>query len=108
VVMLTVVNLAGEDSDSRTITVGTPTPTPTGSSAATPTPTATPAFNCFPPNVIGLSPGTAVADLNNAGFNPVLFDDLTNGQKDRIQSQNPDHTQCLAAGTTISIHYRPS
>lgn len=108
-VTLTVVNLAGEDSDSQTITVGSPTPSPSGSAApsASPSPTATP-FNCYPPNVIGQSPASAQADLINAGFNPILYSDLTSGQKEKIQAQNPDHTQCLDPGTTISLHYRPA
>jgi Flp pilus assembly protein TadG len=108
-VILTVVNLAGSDDHSVTVDVGTATPTPTGSAAPTATPTATPTpFNCFPPNVIGKSPASAQADLINAGFNVLSYGDLTTGQKDKIQSQNPDHTQCLTEGATITLHYRPS
>ena len=108
-VMLTVVNLAGTDSVTHTITVGTPSPSPTGSAAPTGTasPSPTP-FNCYPPNVIGKAPATAQALLLNAGFSVITYADLTNGAKNKIQAQNPDHTQCLAAGTTITIHYRPS
>lgn len=108
-VTLTVVNLAGEDSDAQAYTIGSPTPTPTGTVAptATATPEPTP-FNCYPPNVIGQTPLTAAANLINAGFNVLSYGDLTNGQKDKIQAQNPDHTQCLVEGTVISIHYRPS
>ena len=108
-VTLTVVNLAGEDSDSQAFIVGTPTPTPTGSvePTATATPEPTP-FNCYPPNVIGKSPASAQADLISAGFSVLLYNDLTSGQKDKIQAQNPDHTQCLDPGTEISLHYRPS
>lgn len=111
VVTLTISNLAGPDSDTQTVTIDsatpTPTPTPTGTAGPTPTPTPTP-FDCFPPNVIGQAPGTAQANLINAGFSPVLWNDLTNGQKNKIQSMNPDFTQCLAPGTSISLHYRPN
>jgi PKD repeat protein len=108
-VTLTVVNLAGEDSDDQTYTIGTPTATPTGTAEPTtsPTPTATP-FNCYPPNVIGKSPSSATADLINAGFTVISSGDLTTGAKDKIQAQNPDHTQCLAEGTPITILYRRS
>ena len=54
------------------------------------------------------NPATAQADLINAGFSVITYADLTNGGKNKIQAQNPDHTQCLAAGTQISIHYRPN
>ena len=53
-------------------------------------------------------PGTASANLINAGFNVLSYPDLTSGTKNRIQAQNPDHTQCLNAGTVITLHYRPS
>ena len=111
-VTLTVINLAGEDSDSQTFTfeTATPTPTPTATpSGPTPEPTPSPTtFNCYPPNVIGSNPSTAQAEIINAGFGVLMYDDLTSGPKDKIQAQNPDHTQCLAAGTTITLHYRPS
>jgi PKD repeat protein len=107
-VTLTVVNLAGEDSETQTITVGTPTPSPSGSASpsSSPSPSPTP-FNCYPPNVIGMSLASAQADLINAGFN-VSVGTLSTGQKDKVQAQNPDHTQCLAPGTVITILYRPS
>jgi PKD repeat protein len=109
-VSLTVVNLAGQDDHTQSITVGsapTATATATGSASASPSPTATP-FNCYPPNVIGMTPGTAQAELINRGFAVVSLRDLTNGTKGKIQAQNPDHTQCLTAGQTITIHYRPN
>lgn len=113
-VILTVINLAGTDTDTCTVVVtaaATPTPTPTNTAAATATPTAspTPVPTCaYPPNVIGQSPATASANVINAGFNVVMNNTLTNGQKDKIQAQNPDHTQCKALGTTITLFYRPS
>lgn len=118
-VTLTVVNLAGSDDTSDDITVGSPTPTPTPTPAPTasasasatatvaPTPTPTP-FNCYPPNVIGMTPANAQAELINRGFSVVSLGDLTNGQKGKIQAQNPDHTQCLTPGATVTIHYRPN
>jgi PKD repeat protein len=113
-VLLTVINLAGADSDTCSVVVtaaATPTPTATNTSGPTATATAspTPVPTCaYPPNVIGQSPATASANLINAGFNVVMNNTLTSGQKDKIQAQNPDHTQCKALGTTISLFYRPS
>lgn len=109
-VTLTVVNLTGVDIEQKTnyVTValgGTPTPDPTG---ATPTPAATP--NCFfPPNVMGQSPSDADIHLDEAGFTNVTIDgDLASGPKNKIQAQNPDHTQCIAHDTAMILHYRPN
>lgn len=113
-VRLTVINLAGTDSETHTVTVeSAATPAPTATSTATTGPTAAPTpaptpFNCYPPNVIGQAPGTAAANLINAGFNVVSYADLTNGQKNKIQSMNPDFNQCLTPGATITLHYRPN
>jgi PKD repeat protein len=112
-VSLTAINIT--DSSTRTknnyvqINVGgTPTPTPVPGDP-TPTPTPTPAPTCgHPPNVIGQTPGTAVANLNNAGFTVASYGDLATGQKNKVQAQNPDATQCLMPGTLIVIHWRPS
>jgi hypothetical protein len=102
-VILTVVNLSGVDTEQRTITV-TVLPGPSGSVA----PTEEPSPTCvLIPNVIGLDVASAKADLINAGFVPLEFL-LTNGQKGRIQSQNPDHTECKAPGTSVQIWYRPN
>jgi len=73
-----------------------------------PPPSAPPPSCTNPPNVIGIAPGTAQADLINAGFAVTSAGDLTSGQKNKVQAQNPDHTQCLDAGTTITIHWRPA
>jgi PKD repeat protein len=104
-VSLTVVNMTGVSNDFQTITVGTgATPTP----GATATPAPTPAC-AYPPNVIGKHPSVADSDLGAAGFNNVdIFDDLTIGQKFKIQAQNPDHTQCIALTDLITLHYRPN
>jgi Flp pilus assembly protein TadG len=104
-VSLTVVNLTGVDSDFKEITVGSgETPTP----GATVTPAPTPAC-AFPPNVIGQIPTVADINLSDAGFDNVdIFDDLTSGQKNKIQAQNPDHTQCVALTDKITLHYRPN
>jgi PKD repeat protein len=111
-ILLTVINLAGADSDTCSIlvtAVATPTPTTTGSPSASPTASPTPVPTCaYPPNVIGQSPATAQANVINAGFNVVMNNTLTNGTKDRIQAQNPDHTQCKALGSTITLFYRPN
>ena len=107
-VTLTAINLAGSDSATHTVTV-TAAPTATATSTSTATATATAAPTCaYPPNVIGQAPGTAVSNLNAAGFVAVALGDLTSGQKGKIQAQNPDHTQCKDLGTTITIHYRPN
>lgn len=113
-VSLTVVNLAGQDSHTQSVTVGsvptatatsTSTASATASASATPTPTP---FNCYPPNVIGLTPASAQAELINRGFQVTSLGDLVNGQKGKIQAQNPDHTQCLNPNANITIHYRPN
>jgi Flp pilus assembly protein TadG len=104
-VSLTAINVTNADVETKAgyivVTVdGSPGPMPS------PTPVPTPAC-AYPPNVIGESPASAQADLTNAGFAPLMFADLTTGTKGRIQAQNPDHTQCLPPGTTITLHYRP-
>ena len=106
-VSLTVVNLTGVSSTIHTITI-TSTAPPSVDPSASASPAASPAC-VFPPNVIGQSPGTAEINLQNAGFNNVdVFGDLTSGQKNKIQAQNPDHTQCIAQTTLIALHYRPN
>jgi hypothetical protein len=109
-VTLTAINLAASDVETHTVTVAAlPTATPTGTAAATATPTPTPAPTCaYPPNVIGQMPGTAAANLINAGFTVLSSADLTTGTKNRIQAQNPDHTSCKTLGTLITVHYRPN
>jgi PKD repeat protein len=109
-VVLKVINLAGEDTDTCSILVtAAATPTSTGTATASPTTTPTPVPTCaYPPNVIGQSPATAQANVINAGFNVVMNDTLTNGQKDKIQAQNPDHTQCKSLGSTVTLFYRPN
>jgi len=102
-VTLTVVNLSGVGSKIKTIVVAT-----SGTPTATADPTATPIPCTYPPDVIGQSPGTAAANIVNAGFNLLSYGDLTSGPKNKVQAQNPDHTTCLNAGVTITIHYRPA
>ena len=104
-VSLTVVNLTGVSNDFQIITVGSgATPTP----GATITPAPTPAC-AYPPNVIGDAPSVADIRLSVAGFNNVdIFGDLTTGQKNKIQAQNPDHTQCVAFNDLFTLHYRPN
>lgn len=106
-VTLTVVNLSGVGNRIKTITVGA-SPAPSSSAAPSASPSASPSpVPCtYPPDVIGQAPGTAAANIINAGFNLLSYGDLTTGQKNKIQAQNPDHTTCLSAGVTITIHYR--
>lgn len=105
-VTLAVINLTGVSNRQHTITVNA-VPGPSSSASAAPSASASAAPCTYPPNVIGQAPGTASANLINAGFGVLSYGDLTNGAKNKIQAQNPDHTTCLAPGTTITIHYRP-
>ena len=111
-VVLRVINLAGDDTSSMTIEItapsGTPapTPTPSGTPTPTPTPSPTPETCVFPPNVIGMSPSDAENALS--GWTHTIFGDMTTGQKNKIQAQNPDHNNCsIKSTTTIIAHYRP-
>jgi Flp pilus assembly protein TadG len=103
-VTLVVVNLTGVANKIKTVVVGPAVGPPPPPPVATPTPTPC----TYPPDVIGQSPGTAAANIVNAGFGLLSYGDLTSGGKNKVQAQNPDHTTCLNAGTTITIHYRPS
>jgi Flp pilus assembly protein TadG len=85
-----------------------PTPTATATASPTPTPTPTPTPCVNPPNVINQTPAAASALISAAGFYPVGYGDLIKGTKNRVQEQNPDSTQCVTAGTTVSYHYRPN
>lgn len=49
-----------------------------------------------------MSPGTADLTLGQAGFWPGGFGDLTTGQKNKVQAQDPDHTQCIAPGSSTT------
>ena len=113
-VTLRVINLAGDDTSSMTIEITapsatptpTPTPTPGGTPTPTPTPSPTPETCAFPPNVIGLNPSAADSALS--GWTHVIYGDLSTGQKNKIQAQNPDHNNCsMKSTTTIIAHYRP-
>jgi hypothetical protein len=95
--------MSGVATDTQTITVTGVTPS-AGPSASAPPPAC-----AYPPNVIGQHPTVADANLGSAGFNDVtIFDDLTSGQKNKIQAQNPDHTQCVALTDPFTLHYRPN
>ena len=101
-VSLTVINLSGANTNIKTdyVVIGTD-PAPSASSS-------TP--SCVnPPNTIGMLPSSADASLAAAGFlNVEIFGDLSTGTKNKIQAQNPDHTQCIALTTEIILHYRPN
>jgi Flp pilus assembly protein TadG len=103
-VTLLVVNLTGVANKINTVVVGPAVGPPPPPPVATPTPTPC----VYPPDVIGQAPGTAAANIVNAGFGLLSYSDLTSGGKNKVQAQNPDHTTCLAPGATITIHYRPS
>jgi PKD repeat protein len=107
-VSLTVINITDSSTKTKTnyVTVNV-APTPTPSTSATPTPTPAPTCS-HPPNVIGQAPGTARGNLLNAGFAVQSDGDMTTGQKNKVQAQNPDATQCLDPGTLIIIKWRPS
>ncbi len=112
-ISLTVNNLTGVDNETKSnyiVVTAAPTPTLPPGATPTPTPTAAPTPACaYPPNVIGQAPTTADANLGAAGFNNVdIFGDLTTGQKNKIQAQNPDHTQCVALNALFTLHYRPN
>jgi hypothetical protein len=103
-VTLSIVNLSGVSSVQHTITVAGPTPEP----GATPTPAPTPAC-VYPPDVIGKKPSDAEILMAKAGFtNVTTFGDLTAGPVNKIQAQDPDHTQCRALTTAVLLHYRAS
>ena len=87
--------------------IPTATPTPAPSATASPSPSPTPAC-ANPPNVINMVPSDANAQISLYGFTPLGYSDLTKGTKNRVQEQNPDSTQCVAAGSTVSYHYRPN
>lgn len=106
-VTLTAINAAGTDIEIKTsyITVNA---LPSASPSAAPTPTPAPCINI--PNVIDMDPNTAFTTLFNAGFTPVGLGTLTTGPKNKVQAQNPDHTQCRVPNTGVSVtyHYRPN
>jgi PKD repeat protein len=106
-VSLTVVNMTGVSTSSKTITV---TPVAPPSSGPSPSASSSAAPSCvYPPNVIGDHPTVAATKFQVAGFtNVTIYNTLTTGQKNKIQAQNPDHTQCIALTTLITLHYRPN
>jgi PKD repeat protein len=118
-VRLTAINISGTTSKTRNnyITVtATATSSPTGSATPPPTPTPSAEACIHPPNVVGLSPASAQANFSNVAaanntnwrsFNS--YADLSTGQKNKIQAQNPDATQCvIASQTDVILHWRPS
>jgi len=101
-VILTAINVTSADIEQLTVVVGGSGPSTAPSEAPSQAPCT------YPPNIIGKDPVTASQLLINAGFNPSGLADLTTGTKNKVQAQNPDHTQCLTANWTIVYHYRPS
>jgi len=103
-VSLTIVSISGISTKLKSayIVIDPPVGPPPPPPVATPTPTPC----TYPPDVMGENPGTASADIIGAGFAAMPYGDLTTGPKNKVQAQNPDHTTCLNAGTTITFHYR--
>jgi len=85
-------------------------PTATPTPAPTPTPTGTPSCT-YVPNVIGMTPTDADIALSNAGFQPNGIGNLTTGQKNKVQAQDIDSSQCREAFANprlvIMYQYRP-
>jgi hypothetical protein len=112
-VSLTAINITDSSTNTKHSYVKVnvaPSPTPTPAPGEpTPTPSPTPVPSCgHPPNVMGQTPGTAVANINNAGFTVQSDGTMSTGPKNKVQAQNPDATQCLMPGTLITIKWRPS
>lgn len=99
-VTLTVINATSVDTKVRTdyIVVAL------GSGGPVVTPPPPPCTN--PPNLIGLTPGQAADALSAAGFSLTSPQStLISGQKNKVQAQNIDHTQCVDAATTTIIYF---
>lgn len=106
-VSLTVVNLTGVNTAYKTITVA-PVAGPSSGPSASASASAAPSC-AYPPNVIGQNPTVAAVNLQVAGFTNVTINNtLTTGHKNKIQAQNPDHTQCVALTASIVLFYRPN
>jgi Flp pilus assembly protein TadG len=75
-----------------------------GSAGTAPTPP--PCRNV--PNVLNMTSAAATSAIQSAGLVPNPQDDLTNGTKDKVQSQAPTAGTCANATTTVvTFHYRP-
>jgi PKD repeat protein len=102
-VTLTVVNLTGVDVEQKTnyvtVTTGTPPEEP-------PPP---PPACVHPPNVVGETLNNGKILLQASGFNTPTQDTVvTSGPKNKIQAQNPDHTECVALDQLFQLVYRPA
>jgi hypothetical protein len=60
----------------------------------------------FPPNVIGLDPGTADSRIAAKGLTPVPEPDLTTGQKGKVREQSPDASECVEVNPPHEVHYK--
>jgi hypothetical protein len=60
----------------------------------------------FPPNVIGLDPGTAQARIEAKGLQPFPEPDLTTGPKGKVREQSPDWTECVEIDPPHEVHYK--
>jgi PKD repeat protein len=106
-VTLTVVNLTGVDIEQKAnyVTVNT-----TGSAEPSESTSPAPTVGCvFPPNVVGETLSNGKIKLQQAGFNTPTQDTIVlSGPKNRIQGQNPDHTECVELDQLFELVHRPN
>jgi PKD repeat protein len=106
-VTLTVVNLTGVDVKQKTnyITVQV-----AGSAEPSVSTSPAPTVGCvFPPNVVGQTLNNGKILLQDAGFNTPTQDTVVHsGPKNKIQGQNPDHTECVEFDQLFELVYRPN
>jgi PKD repeat protein len=103
-VTLTVVNLTGVDVEQKTNYVTVTTGTPPEEPPPPPPPTCV-----YPPNVVGQTLNNGKILLQDAGFNTPTQDTVVHsGPKNKIQGQNPDHTQCVKFDQLFELVYRPN
>jgi len=56
-----------------------------------------------------MNPTSAANALSAAGWTYQIDGDLTKGNKNKIQAQNPDHNNCsMKSLVTVIAHYRPN
>jgi beta-lactam-binding protein with PASTA domain len=60
------------------------------------------------PSVVGMTPALANAAITAAGLTPSGLGDVVSGQKNLVMSQSPAAGPCVAAGSVVTYHYRPS
>jgi Flp pilus assembly protein TadG len=74
-----------------------------------PEPTPTPCALVLVPTVNGLAAPTAANNaITGVGLTPGGIADLTTGPKGNASNQSPAAGTCVASGSTVTYHYRPS